>query len=75
MRDPEALEQVRTIALTREPDVPGDGEVWEQPVVLRQVADAASLRAEVDPLLGVEPQLASERDPSRVGAFEPGDRA
>lgn len=73
MRDPEALEQVRPVALAREPHVPGDGEVWEQAVVLRQVADAASLRAQVNPLFAVEPQLAVERDPSSTVALKPGD--
>ena len=73
MRDPEALEQVRPVALAGEADVRGDAEVREQPVVLRQVADAPSLRAEVDPLRDVEPQLAAEGDPARERALETGD--
>ena len=48
MRDPEPLEQVGPVAPAGEAHVAGDGQVREQAVVLRQVADAASLGAEVD---------------------------
>ena len=75
MRDPEALKQLRPLALAREPHVSSDREMGEQPVVLRQVADPASLRAEVNGLLGVEPQLTGERDPSFMRALKAGDGA
>ena len=51
VRDPEALEQVWAVALAGEPHVPRDREVWEQPVVLGEVPDASSLRAEMDAVL------------------------
>ena len=75
MRDPDAFEQVRPVALTREPHVPRDGEVGEQAVILREVPDAAALGTEVNPSLGIEPQLPPERNPSSALAFETGDRS
>lgn len=52
---PEPLKQVGPRTLAGEPHVAVDGEVREQAVVLGQVADAASLRAEVDPPACIEP--------------------
>ncbi len=75
VRDPEALEQVGTLATRGECDVAGDREVGEQAVVLRQVADVAVLGAEVPFARGVEPALVPERDPARAGLLEAGDRA
>lgn len=73
VRDPEALQQVGTPPSGGKAHVPGDGEMRKQRVVLRQIADAASLGAEVDALPGVEPQLVAERDASRAGTLEAGD--
>ena len=47
VRDPDALEQIGAVAPAGEADVPGDGQVREQPVVLGDVADAALLGREV----------------------------
>jgi hypothetical protein len=71
--DPETLEQVWTVALAGEAHVPGNGEVREQPVILREVTDAASLGAAVDAPFCVEPDFGSKRDPSCVGAFQASD--
>ncbi len=73
VRDPNALQQVGAVALTGEADVSGDREMREQPVVLRQVPDAPSLRAEVDAQDGIEPDLTTKRDTSTLWALEPGD--
>lgn len=75
MPDSDTLEQVGTVALAGEPHVPGNGEVREQPVILREVADAASFRGEVDVPVRVEPDFASKGDPSRAGAFQARDRS
>ncbi len=75
MSYPEALEQVGAVAPGGEPDVPGDGEVREQPVILWQVSDAASLGAEVEALRDVEPDLVAERNAPRARALEAGDRS
>ena len=75
MRDPEALEQVWAVVFAREPHVLRDRQVREQPVILREVSDAASLRAELNAVLGVEPALAVERDPPDAVALQPGDGA
>ncbi len=75
MRDAEPLEQIGPVTLAGEADVGGDGEVWEQPVVLRQVANPTSLGAEVNPSRAVQPRLASERDLPGTGPLESGDRS
>jgi len=72
--DPEALEQIGALALAGEAHVAGDGEVGEEAVVLRQVADAASLRAQADSPFRVEPGLAAEGDTSGGRPLESGDR-
>lgn len=73
IRDPEAFEQVGAVALAGEANVGGDGEVWEQPIILREVADPSPLGAEVDSSFGVEPQLFAERDTSSGRTFQTGD--
>ncbi len=66
--DAQALEQVGAFASARERHVGGDREVWEQPVVLGQVANPPALRAEVDASLAVEPHLVAQRDATRSAA-------
>lgn len=75
MRDPEPVEQVRAVALPREAHVRRDGQVREQPVVLGEVPDPAALSAQVNLSGGVEPRFATEHDPPRGGAVQPGDCA
>ena len=74
--DPESLEQVGAVALAGEAHVRGDRQVREQPVVLREVADATALGAEVDT---AGRRRTTARDPSamrpRAAALESGDRA
>lgn len=53
--------------------VGGDVEVWEEAVVLGQIADAPVLGVEVDAVSGIEPRLAAETDPAVPRALEPGD--
>lgn len=73
MRDPDALEQIGAVAPAGEADVPGDGQVREQPVILGDVADAALLRREVGGALCVEPRLLAERNVPGQGPLEPRD--
>ena len=73
IRDPDAFEQVGAVALAGEVNVGSDGEVREQPVILREVADSPPLGAEVDPSIGVEPQLIAKRNPSSAWTFQAGD--
>ena len=47
--------------------------MWEQRVVLGQIADPASLGTQVPAVRGVEPDLLAERDPTTGGALQPGD--
>ena len=75
MSDADALQQVRAIAPRREADVARDGQVWEQPVVLGDVADAALLRREVPAALGIEPRFRRESDVTVGRALESGDGA
>ena len=75
MQDPEAFEQVRAFALAGKPHVAGDGQVRKQTVVLRQVADAASLGAQPNAALCVEPDLAAESDAPLARTLQPGDGA
>lgn len=72
VRDSESLEQVRAVALAGKADVPGNRQVGEQAVVLRQVADAPPLGAQANPSLRIEPQLAAERDAAGPWALEAG---
>ena len=74
MGDPEAPQQVRPIAPAREADVRRHGQMREQPVVLREIADATSLGAEVNPLLDVKPTIGAESDPTRERTLETSDR-
>lgn len=55
MSDADPLQEVRAIAPAGEAHVACDGEVWEQPIVLGDVADAPLLRWEVPAVLGIEP--------------------
>ena len=73
MRDPEALQQIRTVALARKAYVPGDGQVRKEAVVLGEVADAAPLRGHVHVSSGVEPGLAAKHDPPGERALQAGD--
>lgn len=72
MGDPDAFEQVQPLAPGGESHVAGDREMGEERVVLGQVADASSLRAEVNPALGVKPHLLAERDSPFAGTLESG---
>jgi hypothetical protein len=73
--DSDALEQVWALTPAGEADVPGDGQMGKQPIVLRQVPGVAALRGEVDLSLGVEPALGPERDVTVAGALEACDGA
>jgi hypothetical protein len=73
MSDPHALQQVQSLAPGGEADVPGDGQMREQPIVLRDVADAALLGHEVSAPVGVKPQFRAEGDVPMGGALEPRD--
>ena len=68
--DADALQQIGAIPFAREAHIARDAQVREQSVVLRQVPDPPSLRAEMGAAGGVEPDLAAQRDPSCLGTFE-----
>ncbi len=73
MLDPEAPEQVWTVTLAGEAHVRCDAQVWEEPVVLREIADAASFGTQVNPPCRVEPELAAECDATGLWALQAGD--
>jgi len=73
VRDPEAPEQVGPVALAGEAHVGRDGQVRKQAVILRQVADAPALGAEVNSPLSLEPDLVAKRDPPGARTVQTGD--
>ena len=52
-----------------------DGEVWEEPVVLRHVREATLLWRAVDAGRRVEPDLLAEPDETFLGAIQSGEAA
>jgi hypothetical protein len=77
MPDVEALEQFGDTRAGRaaEGDVGGDGEVWEERVLLEDEADRAAVGRAVDLARRVEPDVVAERDPAVRRRSQAGDRA
>ncbi len=74
MLEPEAPEQIRTASLVGESHIARHRQVGKQPVVLGQVADQAPLGGQINPVAGIEPRLAAQRDPSGAWTLQTGDR-
>jgi hypothetical protein len=62
MRDLETRQQLVDVAVPAVGDVSPDGHMGEEGVFLEDQADPAPIRREEDPLSGVLPDLAVERD-------------
>ena len=75
MLDPEPLEELVHPRLAGVRDVVANGHVREQRVLLEHEAHAPFVRRPKQLSLGVEPDLAVERDPSGFGSHEAGDAA
>src|SRR5207342_45092 len=76
---PELLQGAPAAILARaghsEGDVPPGTQMREQGVVLEHESAGALLRAEIDPVARVEPDLLSHHDSSGIGVPEPSDDA